>query len=148
MTASRNAGLLLAHRRGRWANNKPAVIAYIRNKPFWSTSFKLYPEMIFCGTYSTASIAMFMGKLLSMSMVWYCTLPESIIAWGQIHCGQISALWQHLLCEFKNRLVQEFQRNIMFLPPPPQRWDIFNSMLCPHVRHFTLTCSTSLGCKW
>ena len=35
-----------------------------------------------------------------------------------------------------NRLVQDFQRNIMFLPS--QYWDIV-SMLCFWARHFTLT---------
>ena len=35
---------------------------------------------------------------------------------------------------FESRLVQDFQRNIMFLPS--QYWDIV-SMLCPWARHLT-----------
>ena len=35
---------------------------------------------------------------------------------------------------FESRLVQDFQRNIMFLPS--QSWDIVK-MVCPWARHFT-----------
>ena len=41
-------------------------------------------------------------------------------------------------CRFESRLVQDFQRNIMFLPS--QSWDIVK-MLCPWAKHFTSNAS-------
>ena len=49
-----------------------------------------------------------------------------------------------LPCGFEFRLVQDFQKNIMFLLS--QYWDIV-SMLCPWTRHFTLKCYTWLRWK-
>ena len=46
-----------------------------------------------------------------------------------------------LPCGFAFRLVQDFQRNIMFLPS--QSWDIVK-MECPWARYFTLKCFTWL----
>ena len=50
-----------------------------------------------------------------------------------------------LLHEFGAYYVQDFQRNILFLPS--QHWEIVVIMLCPWARHFTFKCFTSLRCK-
>ena len=50
-----------------------------------------------------------------------------------------------LPCGFESRLVQDFQRNMMFLPS--QYWDIV-SMLCHWARHLTLKSCTWLRWKW
>ena len=50
-----------------------------------------------------------------------------------------------LPCGFESRLVQDFQRNIMFLPS--RYWDIV-SMLCPWARNLTLKSFTLLRWKW
>ena len=42
-------------------------------------------------------------------------------------------------CGFEYCLVQDFQRNIMFIPS--QSWNIV-SMVCPWARHFNLKCFT------
>ena len=51
--------------------------------------------------------------------------------------GAMVRAWR--FADVESRLVQGFQRNIMFLPS--QYWDIV-SMLCPWARHSTLKCFT------
>ena len=58
---------------------------------------------------------------------------SSIIELCQSHC---------LPCGFESHLVQDFQRNIMFLPS--QYWDII-SMLCRWARHFTTLLDSSVN---
>ena len=48
-------------------------------------------------------------------------------------------------CGFESRLVQDFQRNIMFFPF--KYWDIVK-MVCSWARHFALKCFTWLRWKW
>ena len=74
------------------------------------------------------------GVFLDMSIA-FDTLNHDII-----HILSVALCRCHCLsCGFEPRLVQDFQRNIMFLPS--QSWDIV-SMLCSWERHFTLKCST------
>ena len=50
-----------------------------------------------------------------------------------------------LPCDFKPRLMQDFQRDVMFLPS--HSWDIV-SMVCYWARHFTLKFFTWLRWEW
>ena len=50
-----------------------------------------------------------------------------------------------LPCDFKPRLMQDIQRDVMFLPS--HSWDIV-SMVCYWARHFTLKFFTWLRWKW
>ena len=75
--------------------------------------------------------------------VWYLELPH--LAHG-LNLERDAELCQCrcLQCGFKSRLVQDFQRNILFFPS--QYWDII-SLLCLRARYFTLTCFIWLRCK-
>ena len=72
--------------------------------------------------------------------------PNAALMRGTWRNGYSVALCQCrcLLWGFEPRLVQDFQRNITFLP---YYWGIL-SMLCPWAKYFTLICFTSCKCTW
>ena len=74
-------------------------------------------------------------RLRPLEILAYASLERDMAQW--LERGAVPMTLPAV--QFQIPLVQDFQRNIMFLPS--QSWDIVK-MVCPWARHFTLKCFT------